>query len=433
MRVRQRAVLRLLFSSALAATGLVLITAAAPSLAAAGNDKQGAGTEYVSPNGSSSKAGKNCGTASFSRIGDAVAAAPDGGIIVVCPGTYAEDVLVQKPLTLIGQNATIDATGLENAIQVVASNVTVRGFKLVNANGEGLLVGIDSFADFGLLPPSSPVLTGEQIQDVKALNDDRGFNGTENGNCKYPGDCGGGIHLNVVEHSVIEGSQTTGNADGILLTDDYGPNAHNLLEGNLVSDNRTECGIVLPSHSSDAVSYVVNPDGSLTVTGRNPDQGGVYDNIVRGNVAIDNGTATAPPQFGGVGGSGSGIGVFGSGPGSGAYDNLLEDNYLAGNGLAGITFHAHHPGGEDINGNDIVGNVFATNNVAGDTFDGGISNFATTGIAIYSVPPVHMQIAHNVIRDNAIGIWLTDTVDTSGLTDNSYHHVGTPLVVQPAH
>ena len=432
MQVRQTATLRLLVASALAVTGLVLISAAAPSLAAAGNDGHGQGTEYVSTHGSQSKPGKNCGTASFSRIGDAVAAAPDGGIIVVCPGTYAEDVLVQKPLTLIGQNATIDATGLENAIQVVASGVTVRGFRLVNANGEGLLFGIDSFGDSGLLPSGSPVLSGETVQDVKALNDDRGFNGTENGNCKYPGDCGGGIHLNVVENSVIEGSQATGNADGILLTDDYGPNAHNLLQGNFVSDNRTECGIVLPSHSSNAVSYAANPDGSLTVTGRNPDKGGVYDNVVRGNVAIDNGTATAPPEFGGVGGSGSGIGVFGSGPGSGAYDNLLEGNYLAGNGLAGITFHAHHPGGEDINGNDIVGNVFATNNVAGDTFDGGVSNFATTGVAIYSVPPVEQRIANNVIRDNAIGIWLTNTVTADGLGTNAYRHVGTPVVVEPA-
>lgn len=432
MHVRQRAALRLFLSSALAVAGLVLISAAAPSLAAAGNDKHGTATEYVSTHGSASKPGKNCGTASFSRIGDAVAAAPDGGIIVVCPGTYAEDVLVQKPLTLIGQNATIDATGLENAMQVVASGVTVRGFKLVNANGEGLLFGIDTFADFGLLPSGSPVLSGETVQDVKALNDNRGFNGTENGNCTYPGDCGGGIHLNVVENSVIESSQASGNADGILLTDDYGPNAHNLIAGNVVSDNRTECGIVLPSHSSDAVSYVANPDGSLTITGRNPDQGGVFDNVVRGNAAIDNGTATAPPQFGGVGGSGSGIGVFGSGPGSGAYDNLLEGNYLAGNGLAGITLHAHHPGGEDINGNDIVGNVFATNNVAGDTFDGGISNFATTGIAIYSVPPVQLRIAGNVVRDNAIGIWLTDTVSASGLGSNAYRHVGTAVVVEPA-
>jgi nitrous oxidase accessory protein NosD len=385
-------------------------------------------TLYVSPSGIGGAAGTSCETATFSHIADAVAASGSGGTVVVCHGTYAEDVLVNKPLSLIGRNATINATGLENAIQVVASQVLVQGFSLVDANGEGLLVGIDSIADIGLLPSSGPVLANVTVDHVKALNDDKGFNGTEEGNCKYPGDCGGGIHLNVVEHSAVTNSQASGNADGILLTDDYGPNAHNLIERNLVSDNRTECGIVLPSHSSTAVSYT----DSFRVIGRNPDQGGVYDNRILNNVAIDNGTAPAPPQFGGIGGSGSGIGIFGSGPGSGAYDNLVQGNYMAGNGLAGFTIHAHHPGGEDVSGNQIIGNTFGTNNLMGDPFDGGVSNFETTAIAVYSVPAVQMTIANNKIENNAIGIWLTDTVTALGLPSNTYQNVTTPIVVQPA-
>ena len=101
----------------------------------------------------------------------------------------------------------------------------------------------------------------------------------------------------------------------------------------------------------------------VDVTGRNPEQGGVYDNLVREQHGVDNGTAKAPPAVRRCGGSGSGIGIFGSGPGSGAYDNLVEDNYVAYNGLAGVTLHAHHPGGEDINGNQIIGNTFQKNNI----------------------------------------------------------------------
>lgn len=429
MRPHRAGVIR---SSAVGAAVIVavLAVASAPAWAAGGDAANPAGALYVSPHGSAGAAGKNCGTAAYSRIGDAVAAAPSGGTVVVCPGTYAEDVLVRQPLTLLGQgSATIDATGLENAVQVVSSNVTVSGLTLENANGEGLLVGIDSFADIGLLPASGPVLSNVVVDGVRAIGDNRGFNGTEQSNCKYPGDCGGGIHLNVVENSSVLDSQASGNADGILLTDDYGPNAHNLVQGNLVSDNRTECGIVLPSHSSTAVSF--DPT-TFAVTGRNPDLGGVYDNRVIGNVTIDNGTATAPPQFGGVGGSGGGVGIFGSGPGSGAYDNLVSGNFMAGNGLAGVTIHAHHPGGEDMNGNRIVGNTFATNNVMGDVFDGGVSNFQTTAIAVYSVPAAQMTIADNVIRSNAIGIWLTDTITAAGLGSNTYMNVGTPVVVQPA-
>ena len=338
-------------------------------------------------------------------------------------------MIVNKPLTLIGQNATIDATGLENGIQVVAPGVTVTGFTLENANGEGLLVGIDSLDDIGLLPPSGPVLTNVLVERVRALNDNRGFNGTEVTNCKYPGDCGGGIHLQVVEHSMVIDSQTTGNADGILLTDDYGPNAHNLIKGNLVSDNVSECGIVLPGHNSSAVNF--DPT-TFKVTGRNPDMGGVYDNQIIGNTAIGNGTNVASPAFGGIGGSGGGIGIFGSGPGTGAYGNLVAGNYLSGNGLAGVVVHAHHPGGEDLNGNQIVGNMFATNNVMGDPFDGGVSDFETTGIAIYSVPPATMTVTGNFIHSNQIGIWLTNTITATGLSNNHYANVGVPIVVQPA-
>jgi hypothetical protein len=408
----------------------VLSAAMAGAASAAGGVS--AGALYVSPHASAAAAGKNCGTATFTSIGDAVAVAADGGTVVVCPGTYAEDVIVQKALTLVGQNATIDATGLENAIQVVASDVSVSGFTLENANGEGLLVGIDSPDDFALLPESGPVLSDVTIDHVNALNDNKGFNGTENGNCKYPGDCGGGIHLNVVANSTVSNSQVVGNADGILLTDDYGPNHNNLIVGNYVADNKTECGIVLPGHNPNAVSYVQNEDGSYTVTGRNPDQGGVYDNIIRDNTTIDNGTATAPPQFGGVGGSGGGVGIFGSFPGAGAYDNLVEGNTIAGNGLAGVTIHAHHPGGSDVNGNQIINNTFDTNNVMGDVFDGGISNFQTTAIAVYSVPTAQMTISGNKIRNNSIGIWLTDTVDALGLDSNHYAHVATTVVVEPA-
>ena len=382
---------------------------------------------FVSPQGSPSAAGQSCGTANYSSINAAVAAAPVGGTVVVCPGTYKEDVLVNKSLNLWGWDATIDATGLENGIQVVASNVLVKGFTTENAQGEGVLVGVDALTDAGLLPSSGPVLSDVQLQDVNAINNDKGFvPGSETGNCKYPGDCGGGIHLNGTTHSTVQDGTVTGNADGVLLTDDYAPSSYNLVEGNTVNDNLSECGIVLPSHSTNAVTY--DPT-TFVVTGVNPTLGGVYGNVVRDNVADGNGTDKAPPQFGG-GGSGSGIGLFGSGPGSAVYNNLVVDNEASGNGLAGIAMHAHLPGGEDIDGNVLVHNNLGTNNVGGDGFDGppGPTDFQTTGIAIYSAVTTHMTIARNWIHDNTYGIWLSKTVTAAGLDTNAFHNVGTPIV-----
>jgi len=377
---------------------------------------------YVAPVGSSHGSERGCRRPDFTSISAAVAAAPSGGTVIVCEGTYNEDVLVNKPLTLTGRDATIDATGLENGIQVVASDVWVGGFTLENANGEGLLVGIDALTDIGLLPSTGPVLDHVTAQDNNAVNNDKGFNGTETGNCKYPGDCGGGIHFNGTTHSFIRGNRVKGNADGVLLTDDYAPSSHNVIAGNIVNDNLSECGIVLPSHATNAVTF---DPSTFAVTARNPMAGGIYDNLVVGNIADDNGTNTAPPQFGG-GGSGSGIGLFGSGPGSAVYDNVVTGNEASGNGLAGIAMHAHTPGGEDINGNVLTFNRLGTNNIGGDGFDGPpTTDFQTTGIAIFSIPTAQMTIAHNFIHDDTYGIWLSKTITANGLGSNFFHNVGT--------
>ncbi len=384
------------------------------------------GTLFVSPNASSDNSGRSCDSATYTSITAAVTAASSGNTVVVCEGTYAEDVLVNKGLTLLGRDATIDATGLENGIWIVASNVRVDGFTVENANGEGVLAGVDALADAGMLPASGPVLSDVTVENSNVSNNDKGFNFTETGNCKYPGDCGGGIHFNGTTHSVMRHDIVNGNADGVLLTDDYAPSSYNTIEDNIVNDNLSECGIVLPSHASNAVTF--DPT-TFQVTSVNPTLGGVYGNVVRDNVADGNGTDKAPPEFGG-GGSGSGIGLFASGPGSAVYDNFVFDNEASGNGLAGIAMHAHHPGGENIDGNVLVHNKLGTNNIGGDGFDGppGPTDFQTTGIAIFSAVPAHMVISHNKISDNEIGIWLSTTITADGLHHNHYKNVTTNVV-----
>ncbi|MGO9178890.1 MAG: hypothetical protein ACLQHS_06425, partial [Candidatus Limnocylindrales bacterium] len=96
---------------------------AAPSVAAASS------TFYVSPTGSSGGADTSCSTAAYTKINDAVSAASAGDTVIVCAGTYKEDVAVSKSLTLSASGAvTIDATGLDNGILISASDVTVSDF-----------------------------------------------------------------------------------------------------------------------------------------------------------------------------------------------------------------------------------------------------------------------------------------------------------------
>jgi nitrous oxidase accessory protein NosD len=87
--------------------------------------------------------------------GDAVNAAAPGATVVVCQGIYHEQVVVTKPLTLAGQLATIDESGVNPwlkvtiphigtvkifaAVVIVSSDVRFSGLRVQHAQGEGIL------------------------------------------------------------------------------------------------------------------------------------------------------------------------------------------------------------------------------------------------------------------------------------------------------
>ena len=63
----------------------------------------------------------------------------DGHTITVDSKTYDENVVMDKSLTLIGEELpAIDAQGLDYAINITANGCTVRGFKCVNASESGI-------------------------------------------------------------------------------------------------------------------------------------------------------------------------------------------------------------------------------------------------------------------------------------------------------
>lgn len=345
-----------------------------------------------------------CGNAKYSTIDAAVAAASPGDTVVVCPGTYPEDVVVAKALTLVGHGATIDAAGLDNAVQVLASGVTVEGFTATSAIGEGILVGA--------LPQGGPVVTvsGVTIRNNIVVNNDQ--SSPSYGQCLpangVPGDCGEGIHLLSTEESTVTGNQVSGNSGGVLLSDENGPSVGNTISSNVVSGNLYDCGITVAGHRPEVFG------------------GGIHDNTISGNQVTNNGVA----------GQGAGVllasGVPGDvpgipGTGGAVFDNLVEGNYLSGNGLAGVTVHSHSPG-EDLNGNVIRNNTIDTNNLDGDPDFYPAVDPSTTGVIVASVAPLSITIAQNVIMNNVYGIWLTaPAVTASGTSSNTFVNVTTPV------
>ncbi len=313
--------------------------------------------------------------ACFATIGAAISAASPNDTINVSQGTYKEDVVIGKPLSLTGANSSntiIDATGLANGIYVDGldnpglSNVVVTGFTVENANFEGILVTNASFITIASnqvidndksLDPSIPACPG-----LPSFETAEGF------------DCGEGIHLTGVDHSTVANNTSENNSGGILLSDETGATHDNLITGNVAENNPFDCGITLASHPPAAITGATSP---FTV----------FHNTIANNNSIHNGFE--------VPGAGAGVGIFTFLPGGTVSGNVVINNQLRNNGLPGVAFHAHGLG-EVLNDNVIVGNQISGNGA--DTEDAATPG--PTGINVFGVSPITgTVVSQNVIKD----------------------------------
>ncbi len=148
------------------------------------------------------------------------------------------------------------------------------------------------------------------------------------------------------------GNLITGNADGVLISDETAESRDNLLIHNIIKNNPLECGIVLASH----------PPAGHTSPPFAPHYG-VNHNTVSGNVSSGNGVKIG----------GSGAGMFSDGAGQGRVsDKVIIGNTLTNNGLGGVALHTHvGPAfglpADDMSGNKIIGNIISGN--LADQFD----------------------------------------------------------------
>jgi Right handed beta helix region len=321
----------------------------------------------------------------YSTIKAAVSAASPNDTITVAPGTYKEDVVIGKSLSLIGANrytTIIDATGLSNGIYIDGlthaglSNVVVTGFTAENANFEGILV--TNASDVTIwnnhvlnndrsLEPSIPACPG-----IPSFETGEAF------------DCGEGIHLIGVGHSTVAANIVENNAGGILLSDDTGQTHDNLVTGNISRNNPFDCGIVLASHAPGPGSTAPHL--------------GVVRNTIADNTSTHNGFQ--------VPGAGAGVGLFADGSGPGLVSgNVVIHNELRNNGIPGVAFHSHAPG-DTIANNMIVANHISGNGA--DLFD--TETPGPTGINVNSgfggTPITGTVISQNVIDHEAFEIVL---------------------------
>ncbi len=321
----------------------------------------------------------------YAKIGLAVTAAAPNDTINVASGVYKEDIIIGKPLSLVGanrNNTIINAAGLSNGIYIDGldnpglSNVVVAGFTVENANFEGILITNAS----GVTISGNIVTNNDKSLDpsIPACPGQPSFETGEDF------DCGEGIHLLGADHATVSGNIVQNNSGGILISDDTAMVHDNLITGNFVSDNAFDCGIVMASHAPAPLSSAAH--------------NGVVHNTIADNTSTHNGLQ--------VPGAGAGVGLFSDGSGVGLVSgNVVIHNQLLKNGMPGVAFHSH-VGGDIFTNNAIIGNHISGNNAdLDDTATPG-----PTGININSgfggSPIAGTIISGNVIENEEYDIFI---------------------------
>jgi hypothetical protein len=333
----------------------------------------------------------------YKTIQAAVSHASAYDVIHVRPGTYKEFVTIGIPLSVLGDGAgdtIIDATGLVHGIFVDGidnpglRDVTVAALTVRNAEFEGILVVSAS----DVIIRNDHILDNDKSSGLSFTGAPTGCPG-QPGNGVYEtdetGDCGGALHLVGVANSLISDNVVTGNADGVLISDETAESHNNLFTHNSVTDNPLECGIVLASHP---------PNGHTTPPFA--PHFGVDNNTVADNVSDDNGVQ--------IGGAGAGLFTDGMGQGH-VTGNVIIHNELKHNGLGGVALHTHvGPAiglpADDMSGNQIIGNDIEGN--LADTED--TATPGRVGININSggggSPVLGTVIARNLISDEDVDV-----------------------------
>jgi len=216
----------------------------------------------------------------YATIQDAVNANEtlDGHMIRVDAGTYYEQVVISKSISLIGQdksNTIVDAGGNESAILVTANNVTVSGFtmqnatagfgaiELYNSQGDNITDNIMKDTYYGIYIYSS---SDSIIMHNEALNN------------SYSG-----AYLYLSHGNTISDCNVSNNVNfGIFL---YNSNT-NLIFNNLISDQKT--GISLTASDRNTVHDNSVSKAQFGIQVSNTDSDLLHDNNVSAcNQGID--------------------------------------------------------------------------------------------------------------------------------------------------
>lgn len=302
-----------------------------------GRRAQAASTWYVSPTGTpSGTSGGSCTSPSFNTITLAVVAASNGDTIQVCAGTYNENVIIPKTLTLNGAQVGTDARGRSGAesiinggvganITITADGVTVDGFTLNGPVSSGTAAIVMQTGNTGetiqnniinnpgraaSITTSNTTFSKNSVNNTATSSDGFQANSTPVSNLTISDNSFGGADPNIyhADITVIEGnsnvivSGNASNSDGTLIAL-FKTNGAQII-GNTVVGTADSSAIYVGGGDSNvfvngnqvssavsavkvANSFGVGPNSSVTITGNT-----LHNNEYGVNVALNSVTDT---------------------------------------------------------------------------------------------------------------------------------------------
>ena len=190
-----------------------------------------------------------------------------GHTIIVDSGTYSENVIVNKSLTLRGENrdnTIIDANGSGNVIQVTVNNCTIQNFTIQNAGSiAGIYISshsnrinhnnIISNSREGIYSSSNNNIISDNVIES---NGDYGIwlygssNNTISNNIISSNHADGFILVHYSDFNVVSGNYISMNGDGIRV----GESNNNIIRNNILLNNEDN-GIYIQQESNDNWVY----------------------------------------------------------------------------------------------------------------------------------------------------------------------------------
>jgi parallel beta-helix repeat protein len=210
----------------------------------------------------------------YTTIQEAIDNVGDNSTILVRAGIYQESIVIDKPLTLTGENSettVIDGNGASVVVELVATcNIT--GFTIQNGQ-----IGIRGIGVWGISPPV-PQFTGHRIEGNRVTGNSYGgillevcandtvVNNIVTDNILF------GIHLWNSVNNTVNNNTVMLNGHGITL---YGNTFNNTLRNNNMTQNTYNFGLVMwedtynyASTDPSNPSFVNDIDTSNTVNGK---------------------------------------------------------------------------------------------------------------------------------------------------------------------